>query len=112
VRRLAQAALDKWLSGEAEVLADEAEPIQILYSQILAAQGEIDQAVKILQASLHRLEDTGMRYQLAQAQLALAHVLASLDPQASRNLAKHAQAIFTALCARLDEVDAVILLAA
>jgi adenylate cyclase len=109
----AAALLEKWRGQEEDVLADEAEPIQRLYAELLAARGEREQAIQILAASLGRLETAGLRYQSAQAMLALAGVLAEMDgrqPEA-RHYAEEALAIFKQLGARLDTAETEALLA-
>lgn len=102
----ARTLLEKWLGEDAEVLADEAEPIQMLYAQTLASQGDINQAVQRLEASLHRLQEVGMQYQTGQAMLALAKVLGTSNSTAAQKYAEHAHEIFSSLSAHLDEEEA------
>jgi tetratricopeptide (TPR) repeat protein len=88
----------------ANVLADEAAPIQRLRGQVLAAQGELDEAIQVLEASLERLEGEGMRYQTAGALLALAGAFSQMEDGAleARSHAERARAIFQDLGAMLD----------
>lgn len=90
---------------ETDILVDEAEPIQRLQAQFLAAQGEPARAIEILEASLTRLEASGPRYQEAQALLILAKIQTQIQPDKNDVIckqAKRAQTIFTELGARLD----------
>jgi class 3 adenylate cyclase/predicted ATPase len=100
----AQIILAKWLDAEAEVLADEAEPVQRLYAQALAVQGETERAVHLLTASVQRLREAEMRYQTGLSLLALAEVEAGVNGcrAEARAYAKEAQTIFEQLGARLD----------
>jgi len=100
----AQAEIQELLSTGADVLADEAEPIQRLWGEILAAQGEPEEANRVLEASLDRLEQRRKRYQAARTRLVLARVLAQVSGRAEEALAHagRARATFAELGARLD----------
>jgi class 3 adenylate cyclase/tetratricopeptide (TPR) repeat protein len=90
-----------------EFLADEAEPIQRLRGQLLAAQGKESEAIEVLEASLSRLEAAQMRYQTGLTQLALAQVFAQIDKiYKARTQAEQAHIIFSELGAKLDLQEA------
>ncbi|MBE2198377.1 MAG: AAA family ATPase [Anaerolinea sp.] len=109
----AQAIFEPWLAADAEVLADEAEPVQRLYAQALAAGGETERAVHLLTESLQRLREAEMRYQTGQALLALAEIVAGVNGREAeaRAYAIEAQMIFVQLGASLDTAVAEKLLA-
>lgn len=100
----AGAEIDDLLALDVDVLADEAEPIQHLHGQILAARGERIEAVQVLYASLARLEEKGMRYQTGGALLALAGVLADHEERSTEAIAhaRRARDIFASLGATPD----------
>lgn len=100
----AEAEVQALLALDVDVLADEAEPIQHLRGQILAARGEPVEAIQVLYASLARLEEKGMRYQTGRALLVLAGVLAGKDGRTAEAQAhaKRAREIFADLGAKLD----------
>ncbi|MEE8389849.1 MAG: CHAT domain-containing protein, partial [Anaerolineae bacterium] len=100
----AETEIQAMLSLDVDVLADEAEPIQHLRGQLLAAQGKLAEAIQVLYASLARLEQKQMRYQTGGALLALAGVLAHKEDRAAeaKAHARRARDIFTDLGARLD----------
>ncbi len=89
-------------------LGDEAEPIQQLHGQILAARGERIEAVQVLYASLARLEEKGMRYQTGGALLILAGVLADHEERSTEAIAhaRRARDIFASLGATPDVQNA------
>lgn len=105
--------LEPWLTADAEVLADEAEPVQRLYAQALAAQGESERAVHLLAEGLERLREAEMRYQKGLALLALAEIVARVNGRETeaRTYAIEAQTIFDQLGASLDTAVAEHLLA-
>ena len=99
----AENQLQTLLTLDENILDDEVEPIQCLQAQLLAAQGQQEAAIALLEASLARLD--GMKYQQAQALLALAQILAvGQRTTEARRSAQTAQAIFTELGASLDVV--------
>ncbi len=104
---LAEAEIRGLLTMEIESLDVEAEPIQRLHGQILAAQGRLSEAIAVLQSSLTRLEQQQARYQTAQTQMALAGVLGQMEERVTeaRTYAERARATFAALGARLDEQE-------
>jgi tetratricopeptide (TPR) repeat protein len=104
----AEAEVQALLALDVDVLADEAEPIQHLRGQILAARGELVEAIQVLYASLARLEEKGMRYQTGRALLVLAGVLAGKDGRAAEAQAhaRRAREIFAGLGAKLDLQEA------
>ena len=57
-------------------LGVEAEPVQRLWGQFLAAQGDLIEAERVLRESLARVEQKGERYEAGCTALALARVLA------------------------------------
>jgi class 3 adenylate cyclase/tetratricopeptide (TPR) repeat protein len=104
----AEAEIETLLFLDVDVLADDAEPIQRLRGEILAARGELDEAERMLKASLVRLERTEKRYQVAQACLSLARVLARTEGRETEALAhaERARDTFADLGARMDQRDA------
>lgn len=100
----AEAEVQSLLTLETDLLADEAEPIQCLRGQILAARGEWAKASQVLCAAIARLEQKQMRYQTGRALLALAEVLMQIEGRATeaRSHAKRAHEIFTDLGAAMD----------
>ena len=86
-----------------EFLADEAEPIQRLWGQLLAAQGIETEAIQVLEANLTRLKAAKMRYQTGLTHLALAAAFAQIDKLAkAKTQAEQARTLFAELGARLD----------
>jgi class 3 adenylate cyclase/tetratricopeptide (TPR) repeat protein len=100
----AEAEIQALLSLDVDVLADEAEPIQHLRGEILAAQGKSMEALEVLRASLERLERKQARYQKGLLLLALAWVLKQTDELSAqaRPIAERARVIFADLGAKLD----------
>ena len=104
----AEAEIQALLGMDEDVLADDAEPIQRLWGQILAAQGKSPEAVQVLEASLARLEQAQMRYQAGRTRLALAGVLTHIKDRTveAQTHATHARAVFSDLGATLDVREA------
>jgi tetratricopeptide (TPR) repeat protein len=96
-----------------DALDTEAEPMQRLQGQILAAQGKLAEATQVLQESLERLEQSQAHYEIGCTLLALAGVLAQIQGRAAeaRESAERARAIFADLGAKLDLKEADELLA-
>jgi tetratricopeptide (TPR) repeat protein len=109
----AQDEIQELLTLDMDVLADEAEPIERLRGQVLAAYRETAEAVKVLEASLERLESGGMRFQTGATLLALAGVLSQVEgrTQDATAHAERAREIFAELGATLDAKEAEELLA-
>jgi class 3 adenylate cyclase/tetratricopeptide (TPR) repeat protein len=125
-RWLAQAALSQgdpapalaliapWLNQADDAEDDGLEPLYRLQAEALAAQGDREQALAVLEASRERLLATGSRYQLGQVLLALARVLvADSGRQAqAHTYAQEAHTILEQFGASSDATVAEILLAA
>lgn len=101
---LAETELDALLAQDENDLGLEFEPVQSLLGQLLAANGRNEVALKILQDSLQRLEQSEERYQAACANLTLAGVFANMagNVEMARRYAGEARIIFVDLGARLD----------
>lgn len=110
---LAEAEIEAMRARPAEKLGEDAEPVQRLWGQVLAARGEIAQAEQVLQESLDRLAQGGNRYQTAVTQAALAGVVAQVEGRtdAARALAMQAHKALDDLGARLEAEETAELLA-
>jgi tetratricopeptide (TPR) repeat protein len=109
----AEAEVSDLLSLDVNMLdVEETEQIQRLWGKILAAQGNLIDAVRILQGSLGQLERV-QPYEKGCTLLALAEVLAQLGGRSeeARNHAEQARKIFARLGAKLDLQEANQLLA-
>ncbi len=106
----AKAEIERALAFQADMQADEIEPLQRLRAQVLAEQGQKQQAIEILEASLQRLQEAGLQYQTGQALLSLAQMLTKSEAAQAQRYAENARAIFASLSASLDEAKAAMLL--
>jgi len=90
----------------------EFEPVQRLWGRILAARGEMTEAIRVLQESLERLEKDQNRYELGCTLLVLAEMLAQIEDRVTDAMAhaQRARTMFDRLGARSDmeEADRVI----
>lgn len=104
----AQRVIQNLLTLNTAKLADEAEPIQHLHAQLLAAEGDIPTAICILETSVARLEEQRMQYQTGQAWLILARLLMQTNQQnpKARAYARRAYDVFAALGAQWDVQEA------
>lgn len=101
----AEAEVQALLADPAE-LDGEAEAVQRLWGQILAARGQWHEAAQVLLISLERLEAEGERYEIAITLLAYASVLTQIKGSAeARTAAEQARAIFISLGAQVDLRD-------
>lgn len=103
----AEVEIQTLLAGETD-LDTEIEPVQRLQGQILAAQGQLDESIRVLQDSLKRLDQGYNPYETGCTHKALAEVWEMGGKWTESRLdAERARAIFANLGARpdLQEVD-------
>ncbi|MFO7537926.1 MAG: tetratricopeptide repeat protein, partial [Chloroflexota bacterium] len=102
-----------WLNQGDAGEDDSLEPLYRLQAEALAAQGETERALAILEASQERLSATGSRYQRGQVLLALARLLVRVNGRQTeaRTYAQEAHTILEQLGASSDAAVAEKLLA-